>query len=157
MTISLMEGAVDAVRDYLSTNLGAMLDTIDAEYDDGTVLADIQAYYKGETLAVPELPAIYVLGNRTLLPADGPTHVTGAHHMTVAILCGGADTEALRKRLYRYILAVIRVLRAGRSDATFANAAIVFDSCEFGTIYGQLGSFLQDAHIELHLTKIETE
>ena len=157
MALTLMEGSIDAVKDYLNTNLGAKLAALDAEYDDGITLADIQAYYTAETMAIPELPAIYVLGDRTEPAAEGPSYIKAVHYITVAVLVTDANNETLRKKLYRNIRAIIELLREARSDATFENAAIVFDSCEFSPMYGQSDTFLQDARVELHLTKLETE
>ena len=157
MTLTLMEGSLNAVKDYLTTNMAAKLNALDAEYDDGITLADINAYYLAETLAVPIMPAIYVLGVRTEPGAEGLTHFKTAHHVTVAVLVTDTVTETLRKRLYRHIRAIVELMREARSDATFENAAIVFDSCEFSPMYGRSGTFLQDARVELHLTKIETE
>lgn len=156
MALTLMEGSVNAVKDYLETNMGAKLDDLDTEYGDIT-LADIVAYYLAETLAVPGMPAIYVLGDRTEIEVDGPTHIKGAHYISVAVLVTDPDNETLRKRLYRYVRAIIELMREARNDATFENAGIVFDSCEFSPMYGRAGTFLQDARVELHLTKIETE
>ena len=157
MALKLMEGAVSAIKDYLTTNLGAKLNALDAEYDDGITLDDIKAYYTAETMAIPELPAIYVLGDRTEPTAEGPTHIKAEHYITVAALVTDANNENLRKRLYRYIRAIVEVLRAARSDATFENAGLVIDTCEFSPMYGQADTFLQDARVELHMAKIETE
>lgn len=157
MTLTLMEGSVNAVKDYLNANMAAKLDELDAEYGDGIELEDIAAYYLAETQAVPSMPAIYVLGDRTEIDVDGPTHVKGSHYMTVAVLVTDSDNETLRKKLYRHVRAIIELMRAARDDATFENAGIIFDSCEFSPMYGRAGTFLQDARVELHLTKIETE
>lgn len=157
MSLTLMEGSINAVKNYLDTNMAAKLDLLDAEYADSITLDDIKTYYLAETLAIPELPAIYVLGDRTEIEADGPTHVKGAHYISVAILVGDASNEVLRKRLYRYMRAVVELLRAARSDATFENAGLVFDTVEFSPMYGTPDAFIQDARVEFHLTKIETE
>lgn len=157
MTLTLMEGSVNAIKDYLNTNMGAKLDALDTEYGDSITLTDIAAYYLAETLAVPATPAIYVLGDRTDIEVDGPTHIKGSHYITVAVLVTDTVNETLRKRLYRHIRAIIELMREARDDATFENAGIVFDSCEFSPMYGRAGTFLQDARVELHLTKIETE
>lgn len=157
MTMTLMEGSVNAIKDYLGTNMSAKLDVLDAEYDDGVTLEDIANYYIAETLAIPAMPAIYVLGNRSEIPVDGPTHIKGSHHITVAVLATDPNNENLRKRLYRYVRAILELMREARDDTTFENAGIVFDSCEFSPMYGRGGTFLQDARVELHLAKIETE
>lgn len=157
MTLTLMEGSINAVKNYLEANMAAKLDVLDAEYDDGIELADVVAYYLSETLAVPAMPAIYVLGNRSETEAEGPTHIKASHYITVVMLVTDNVNETLKKRLYRHVRAVVELLREARSDATFENAAVTFDSCEFGPMYGKTGTFLQDARVELHLTKLETE
>ncbi len=155
MTIALMESAIDSVKDYLNTNMPAKLDALDAEYDDGIALVDIKAYYKAEVLALPEYPAIFVLGDWTDITADGPTHMQAPHHISVIILMGDQDTEILRKRLYRYVRAIVEVLRAGRATGSIGHA-MVFDRLEYSPMYGQSGTALQDAKVELTLTIIET-
>ena len=157
MALTLMEGTIDAVESYLNTNMAAKLDTLDSEYNDGITLDDIQTYYKAETLAVPELPSIYVIGNRTVPEAEGPTYLKAAHYMTIAVMVGDANTETLRKRLYRHIRAIVEVLRAARDDATFVSKAVVFDTFEFSPMYGRTGAFLQDARVECHISTVETE
>lgn len=157
MTLTLMEGSVNAVKDYLEANMTAKLAALDLEYDDGITLAGIEAYYLSETPAIPALPAVYVLGDRTEVEAEGPTHIKASHYITVAVLVTDATNETLRKRLYRHIRAVVELLREARDDATFENAAVNFDACEFSPMYGRAGEFLQDARVELHLTKLETE
>lgn len=156
MTLALIEGAVNAIKDYLETNMGDKLDELDAEYDDGITLADIQNYYLAETLAIPAMPAIYVLGDRTEPEAEGPTHIKAAHYISVAVMVTDNDNETLRKRLYRHVRAIVELLREGREDGTITYA-VNFDSFEFSPMYGRAGTFLQDARVELHLTKIETE
>ena len=157
MALTLIEGCIDAIKDFLNTNMGAKLDDLDTEYDDGITLGDIVAYYKAETLAIEAMPAIYVLGDRTVPEAEGPTHIKAAHYIKIIVLVTDQSNENLRKRLYRYIRAIVELMREARDDATFANAAIVFDTLEFSPMYGQADTFLQDARVELHLTKLDTE
>ncbi len=148
MALTLIEGSVVAVKDYLETNMAAKLDALDTEYADGIALTDIVAYYLAETLAVPDMPAIYVLGDRTEIESESPGHIKAAHYITVAVLVTDPVNETLRKRLYRHIRAIIELLREARSDAAFVAKAIVFDSCEFSPMYGRSGTFLQDARVE---------
>lgn len=157
MTLTLMEGAINAVKNYLDENMAAKLDELDTEYDDGITLADIEAYYLAETLAVPKMPAIYVLGDRTEVEAEGPGYMKVAHYMSIAVLVTDPVNETLRKRLYRHIRAIIELLRDARSDSTLEGKAIVFDLCEFSPMYGRAGTFLQDARVEMHIAEIDTE
>lgn len=157
MALTLMEGSINVVKDYLNTNMEAKLGALDVEYDDGITLADIAAYYLSETPAVPAMPAVYVLGDRTEVEAEGPGHMKTAHYMTVAVLVTDAGNETLRKRLYRHIRAIVELLREARDDDTFTGKAIVLDGCEFSPMYGKAGAFLQDARVELHIAAIETE
>lgn len=156
MTLTLMEGAVNAVKDYLNTNMATKLDVLDSEYNDGITLTDIKTYYLAEVLAVPEMPSIFVLGNRTEVTAESLTHIKAPHYISVVVIVTDQKTDTLRKRLYRHIRAIVEVIRAG-VEAGSIGYAVVFDSFEYSPMYGREGTFLQDAKVECHLTKIETE
>jgi hypothetical protein len=141
---ALIEAAIDAVKDYLSANMAAKLDVLDAEYGD-FVLADIQRYYIAELSEVPEQPAILVLGDRSTI-TEAFAKMRGIHTITVAIVATDQDAEQLRRRLYRYARAIVELMQTARGSIAYM---VKFESLDYSPIWGKGDSFLQDARVIL--------
>lgn len=154
MALVLIEAAIDAVKDYLNTNMTAKITALNTEYGDFT-LDSIKDYYIAELSEIPEQPAILVLADSTSVEREGDNYVRGSHHMTIVVVATDQDAEQLRRRLYRYVRAIVELLREARSSEGWGYV-IVFDSFDFGPIYTDQSSFMQDARVILHLNKTDT-
>lgn len=153
MTLALMEAAIAAVYTYLSTNMAAKLDALDTEYADW-VLADIKAWYRAEVTAVPEFPSCFILSESTDVKTEGAGWLNSAHTITIAYLVSDADTEKLRKRLYRYARATMELLIEGRATMGYE---IVFTRVDFSPMFSRAGEFLSDARLVVSLSKTEVK
>jgi hypothetical protein len=156
MTLKLIEGAVNATKTYLSDNMAAKLDVLDVEYADGITLDDIKAWYTAEKKAVPEYPAVFILGERTTIDGEGNGWVKSTHIITIAFMATNADEETLKKKLYRYIRAAMELLIEARSSAGWYYV-ISFDDVNFSPLFSAAGEFLSDASlsISLQITEIK--
>ncbi len=152
MSLSLIEGAVNAVKTYLSTNMAAKLNTLDAEYGDFT-LDDISQWYVAELTAIPAYPVALILGDATAMLSEGEGWLRSSHIVTIVCLATDQDAEQLRRRLYRYIRAVVELLKEGRASLGYT---VVFERLEFSPLYTHTGGFLSDSRCIVRLGKYES-
>ena len=152
MTMELIEGAIDALKDYLKSNMAPKLDALDAEYGDFK-LANIKEWYVAELTAIPSYPAIIILGDATNIPVEGSGWLKGEHDITIACLATDQETERLRRRLYRYIRAVVEVLIASRPTLGYT---VTFIRLEFSPLYAREGGFLSDSRLVVRVGRHET-
>lgn len=147
-TFKLVEKAVTDVKAYLQTNLPAKLDALDTEYADGIMLDDIKAFYIAEQ-DVPETPALFVLASSSNLTERGhDDRFDPRHRMTVGVMVNEQDTEKLRKRIYRYIRAIIELLHQGEDSA---GLPYVFDleNANYSSIFVDRDNrFIADGQVE---------
>ena len=153
MALVLMEATIDAIKDYLETNMAAKIAALNTEYGDFT-LDGIQAYYIAELAAIPEQPAILILGDKTDVEREADNYLKGRHTVSVVVVATDQDAEQLRRKLYRYVRAVVELLREARSSVGWGYI-INFDSFEFSPMFGKGHSFLQDARVLVHLNKTD--
>jgi hypothetical protein len=151
MALKLMEGAVDAVKSYLETNMVAKLGTLDLEYGD-FALEDIDKWYVAELTAIPEYPAVVILGDASDIIGEGAGWCNSKHTITVAVMATDQDAERLRRRLYRYIRACLELLVESRASIGYI---VTFDRLEFSPLYGRAGTFMSDARLIVKLGKYE--
>ena len=151
MTLKLMEGAVNAVKAYLETNMTSKLDELDTEYGDIT-LDDVKAYYTNEVKAIPGYPAIFVLGGSSeVVSEQAQTWMNTQHHIGIVIAVSDGVLETLRTRIYRHVRAVIELLIAARSSNGW-NRVIEFERFNFSPIYTEAGTFLADAQVDISVS-----
>jgi len=151
MTLALIEGAIDAVKGYLETNIVAKLDILDAEYGD-FALDDIKGWYIAEQPSIPEYPSVFVLGDTTAIIGEGAGWMQASHTLSIICFVGDQDTAQLRRKLYRYIRAMIELLIRAR---TVLGYVITFDRVDFTPMYGREGTFLSDARLIASFSKYE--
>lgn len=152
MSFGLIEEAIDTIKDYLETNMPVRLDTLDAEYGDFE-LEDIIQWYIAELTAIPAYPSVLLLGDYTEITGEGEGWLRGEHVITIVCLITDQETERLRRRLYRYIRAMVELLKEGRADFGYA---IVFERIEFSPLYGRGSDFLGDSRLVVKLGKYES-
>jgi len=152
--LELIEGAVDAVKSYLEANMSTKITALNTEYRDFE-LANIKQYYIAELAAIPELPAMLVLGGYTLPEREAANYIRAKHYLKVVALASDQDAQQLRRRLYRYVRAIVELLREARSSAGWSYV-IVFDRFDYSPVYTSESSFYQDAQVIAHFNKSDT-
>ena len=150
--ILLIEPVINNIKSYLETNLGTTLDLLDAHYDD-FALDDIQAYYVAELQAVPAMPSMFILGEDTTVLAEGPGHADSDHRITIACIAADADSEILRRKLYRYMDALLVCLRGTRLEHGWV---LNFESIIYSPLYTAEGGYLADARLTLSVSQVES-
>lgn len=155
MTLGLMEKAVDDVKDCLETGMESKLDELDTEYGDGIMLVDIKSWYVAEQVAIPEYPSIFVLGDYTEVDGETAGMMRSVNHLRVIVFISDQNLENLRRRLYRYVRAVVELLIAARSSEGWGYA-INFERFDYSPIYAGKGTYLADTHIAVNLVANET-
>jgi len=156
MTLKLIEGAVDAVKTYLSDNIAAKLDALDTEYADGITLDDIKAWYVAEVQAVPEFPSVFILGESMPVDGEGNGWMKSQSKLTIAVMATDQNPETLKRRLYRYIRALIELLIEARVSVSWAYV-IEFTNVNYSPLFSAAGEFLSDARLEVSLRSYETK
>lgn len=122
----LIEGAAQAVRDYLATNVQAQITAVVADYGDamtpGTVAHVVLSEMVEDDALANLSPIIEVLGDTTDdFQMDGSS--AGFLHKIVVIGTLMDDTDAgeekanFKKRVYRLARAVVLTLRAAQKDS----------------------------------------
>jgi hypothetical protein len=107
------EVLVDAMVAKLRNGLGARIDTINAEYDDGIDLKTPGAgdYYTSGLSSILSAPAV-IVAEGPMEPAsdlEGPHSITTATMLGVYVMEQDTDRQRLGKRLQRLARAVIEV------------------------------------------------
>lgn len=156
MVLTLTEAAVDAVKAYLDANLSAKLDTLDAEYNDGIVLADIAGTYVAEQSleSVPRFPALFILGDGMDVQRWTPDYTEAAHRLLIGVIVLDQDVENLRRRMYRYMRAVWELLTEARAAAAFMYA-IGSPSVSYSPVYTRESQYLADARLAVSMLLAE--
>ena len=154
MSFTLVEGCVDDVLAYLSDNMTDKLITLDAEYRDFR-LDPIKSYHIAELSEIPEQPVILVLGEYSEMEREGSNYIRGQHYLSIVVVATDQDRQILRRRIYRYVRAVIELLREARSSSGW-KYAIVFDRLEYSAMYSDATNFLQDGRVNVHFNGTDT-
>lgn len=153
MAMKLIEAAIDFLKTYIEANLVAKLDELNAEYRDFE-LVDIQNYYVAELLEIPEYPSIIILGDSSVPVGEGGGWIRTQHSISLTCLVTDAETERLRRRLYRYVRALFELL--SEVQGTTTDYIINVDRLDFAPVYTRGGQFLSDAHLLITMGSYET-
>jgi len=137
MAIQLVEGLIDELIAHLTSDMPAILDAIDTQYGDGVTLLD-PTYSKAD----PELPegsevfdtTIFVIAAESDLGMWRQTTVLAEHDVVLWLVTSDIAPEDLRKRAYRYALAIFRTLVAGHFDSSITWNMIGTPNVDFGVI-----------------------
>ena len=154
MTLGLLEAAIDALYAYLSGNIAAKLNVIDARHSDFT-LEDIKAWYQGALpFNYPEVPSVTIAGrtNRLNRSELGDDTIEVQNYIDVIVIVGDADPETRFRRLCRYALAVVELLKDG--EATYGYTHYFEDEIGLSDILAT-PDFLQAVRIPIRLWKDE--
>lgn len=153
MALELIEGAVDAVKTYLSNNMAAKVAALNTEYDDGISIEDMKAWYIEYQAEVPEFPAGIVLGRRGRPENEGEGWMKAEHSIDIIFLATDQNTETLRRKIYRYIRAGIEMMKESRASIGYQ---INIGDWDFSDTYASQSSFLSGAKLTIFPKKYET-
>lgn len=124
MPLELMEAAVDAVRDLLRTHMPEKIADLNGRYEDEIVL-DVPtegSFFVSEQLTLENYPSIEVLGSDTPFDIDNVNTFKASHNIAVACtVMDDQDVERLRRKVYRYAVGIIEILRDQGRDAHHIN------------------------------------
>lgn len=98
------EGAVEAVKSYVETNLAAKLTALNTEYADGITLEDRKITYKGRKSlsTIDRYPAMYVFSPSGRFTMEMSEFGTSLPDINLGMVVLDQNRERLQTRLYRY-------------------------------------------------------
>jgi len=153
VVLALIEKVVDDLNTYLTANMAAKLTALNTEYSDGITLVDIKTYYIAEVQAIPEYPSIFLLGDNVEVLSEGGSWLKSGNNLDIIVFVGDPNTTTLRRRIYRYIRALIELLVAARTSQGWA---VNFKGVELSPMYSKGGDYLSDAHLSIQIVATET-
>lgn len=127
----------DKIIALLKASLPAKLNVLDAEYNDGIVLEDVQndSYHVAPQLEPMNFPVVTVLySNTDVHPFDGQSKYNLEHHMLdicVALISRGESEDELMRRTSRTLRAIEEVILGDRSALGMLNDTLIISkSCD---------------------------
>ena len=154
MTLTLIEGAIDALYAYLEANMAGKVTVLNARYADVYVLENIKAWYRGNfPHSLPEHPSIVLEGASWTPRMQKSTDLYGNCVINVVVLYGSDEPEKRFRLLSRYAIGIIELLNAGEASMgyTFKFVAPVTISDTLAT-----PQFLQGVTVPIALEKMES-
>jgi hypothetical protein len=119
MTLELLEGALDDLSAYVQANMAAKVATLNARYGD-TLLSNVAAYYDGNLpLSTPETPSIAFHGEGFTAREQHAANVHMSASVNVAIFVGDDNVENRFRKLCRYALGVVELLRTAEGSMSY--------------------------------------
>ena len=115
MTLELLEGAVDAVADYIEANMAAKVVTLNTRYADTLLTAPVN-YYRGSLpISTPESVSV-VFHAEDWTPGDQRVaNLQSVNNIVIVIFVGDDNVENRFRKLCRYGLGITELLRTGES------------------------------------------
>lgn len=126
MSLELIEGGIDVIVNYLTSNLPAKVAALNTAYSDSITLPDITAVYDVEQVEQENYPFIEVIGIRSDVLSESQGDLRAAHSIAIMITDAyDQDRSTLRRRVQRYCRGIVELLKAARSDSTFSGYTVV--------------------------------
>ena len=162
MAYTFAEGLVDAVLDYLESNLPAKLDSIDTQLSDGITLNDPVDYLRRDPLdprAITTCPVVFAIVPRTRILQWRETSARQSHQLLIYLVEVDADPETLRKRMYRYARAMWETLVDGHFDGTLGWSLGIESSpvADFSETVTSRSVSMADVRLEITFERLESE
>ena len=112
MTLTLLEGAINALHDYLSGAIVAKVADLNTRYSDE--MPDIKAWYKGNMpTAVPEYPSVALVGTGWTPKRQMALALHVENEISLVVFYGDDDLEQRFNRLCRYTIGLIELCNTG--------------------------------------------
>jgi len=112
MTLELLEGALDALYQYLSAGMDSKVAALNARYNDTITLESIKKWYPGALpFNYPETPSIAISGVK-LSPGSqqSPGLFESNNVFNIVVMVGDAEPEVRFRKLCRYALGIVELL-----------------------------------------------
>lgn len=112
MALSLAEGLVDTLKNYIEGNLPAKLNTLDGAYGDSIELRDTVATYAGvkSLKSIQSYPVLYIISPNQRFRARSTSGGHSNPSVAIGVVETDQDSEMLQRRLYRYGRALLELL-----------------------------------------------
>ncbi len=116
MTLTLMEGAIDALYNYINSNIAAKLVSINARYTD--TLTAPEKYYKGELpAATPEKISLCLRGSSFQPKLQRAATLDVLYNVDLILFIGESNVERRFLMLSRYTVALVEMLRSAQTTS----------------------------------------
>lgn len=161
MAYTFAEGLVDEVIAYLTTNMPAKQDVIDAAINDGIAMDDVVDWIRrdpSDIRALTNIPSCFVIVPSTSILNWRATTAHQAHDLWIYLVARDSNPETLRKLIYRYARALWETLVDHHYDtATWKIAGDVQPRFDFSETITRGNMAMADVRLELRFEKLETE
>jgi hypothetical protein len=101
---------------------------------------------------IAEFPACMVLGKSGSPESEGDGWMKSAHSLDLIIMATDQNTETLQRKLYRYIRALIELMKTARATLGYQ---INIGDWDFSDTFASQSTFLSGAKLTLTLKKYE--
>ncbi len=159
-----VEGVSSGLIDYLTTNLPAQIAAVNAAHGDDPVLKAIKTLQDYEHTEIPDTPAIVAVATDGFATGDeSSTRLRSEFPFTVILIDSEAKSNLIRKRMYRFVEAVVRTILIARNAGGFDTA----DGRKVHPYWGdpylaftpvytdEPGQFYQDVSMRLNLSVVD--
>lgn len=117
MTLKLLEGAIDALSDYIQDNIAVKIAALNAEYED-SLLVEPRAYYLGNVPdSIPEYPSVCFQGDGFTPESQSAYTLENDYTVNIFVYVGDQDAETRFRKLCRYARTIVELLNSG--EATY--------------------------------------
>lgn len=152
MTLNLLEGAINALYTYISSNIATKVAALNTRYSSSLVVPKV--YYKGNyPMATPEYPSLVILGTGWTPKVQRLNSLHLTNNITLIVFWGDDDAEARFLYLARYALGLTEMLQAGESSmgyhVSLGGPVVLTDNMN-------TQPFLQAIMIPVNMEQIET-
>ena len=152
MTLTLLEGAVDALNTYVQANMAAKISALNTAYGDSLLTAPV-AYYVGNVPdEMPEFPSIALQGDGWTLETQTKYTLEVKNNINIYVYVADQDISVRFKKLCRYALAIVELLNTG--EASYGYTHFITGKVEISDTLAA-PSFLQAIMIPVELCKAE--
>ena len=125
MTITLIEGAVDALATYLQASISAKVTELNTRYGNDYDMVDPVTWYLGAMPHdVPQSPSVALVGLDFTPTDQRAASIDGLNHIDIVVFQDGDQLEDRFRRLARWSIAMVELLKAGKSSMGYYFAQV---------------------------------
>lgn len=131
----LIEGALNLIKDKISSGFNATLQEIDNQYDDGISLEPISenAIYISDQIQSVQLPAVFILtGTSTFKYDTDPNYLNLEDEFVIVVSCEDIGAETIQKKLFRYQRILIELLNLEKLETSDGRLKLQCIPTQFG-------------------------
>lgn len=160
MGLTMAEGALDTLKTWLEAQLPTHVTAVNTAHSaasgDATFITT-PAFYVSEQSAMPTPPFAMILVDASSPVIDGPGHLKSRHDFTIILVDESMSHDALRRKLYRQVEAMVKCVKAGR-PTVLSLCGLGQPYANFGAIYAQSPArYRLDVQCRVWLTLTEVE